>query len=110
MAISKEDTARSYKGTVIGDNMVVSLNLKWLVQIITLCAMLVYSYYRIEMRIVELEDKFIQADTHIEDLLAKHEAEEAERIPPEDQRPGISENPVAEETPDSFEPSPSNKR
>ena len=67
MAISKEDTARSYKGTVIGGNMVVSLNLKWLVQIITLCAMLVYSYYRIEMRIVELEDKFIQADTHIED-------------------------------------------
>ena len=79
MAISKEDTARSYKGTVIDDNMVVSLNLKWLVQIITLCAMLVYSYYRIEMIIVELEDKFIQADTHIEDLLAKHEAEEAEK-------------------------------
>ena len=30
-------------------------------------------------RIIELEDKFIQADTHIEDLLAKHEAEEAEK-------------------------------
>ncbi len=41
--------------------------------------MLVYSYYRIEMRIIELEDKFIEADTHIEDLLAKHEAEEAEK-------------------------------
>ena len=79
MAISKEDTARSYKGTVIGDNMVVSLNLKWLVQIITLCAMLVYSYYRIEMRIVELEDKFVKADSDIEELLAKHEAEEAEK-------------------------------
>tara|TARA_R100000030_G_scaffold48575_2_gene36628 strand:- start:905 stop:1231 length:327 start_codon:yes stop_codon:yes gene_type:complete len=79
MAITKEDTARSYKGTVIGDNMVVSLNLKWLVQIITLCAMLVYSYYRIEMRIVELEDKFIKADSDIEELLAKHEAEEAEK-------------------------------
>ena len=79
MAITKEDTARSYKGTVIGDNMVVSLNLKWLIQILTLCGMLVYSYYRIEMRIIELEDKFIEADTHIEDLLAKHEAEEAEK-------------------------------
>ena len=41
--------------------------------------MLVYSYYRIEMRIVELEDKFVEADTHIADLLAKHEAEEAEK-------------------------------
>ena len=79
MAITKEDTARSYKGTVIGDNMVVSLNLKWLVQIITLCAMLVYSYYRIEMRIIELEDKFVKADSDIEELLAKHEAEEAEK-------------------------------
>ena len=79
MAISKEDTARSYKGTVIGDNMVVSLNLKWLVQIITLCAMLVYSYYRIEMRIIELEEKVVKADSDIEELLAKHEAEEAEK-------------------------------
>ena len=79
MSIGKEDTARSYKGTVVGDNMVVSLNLKWLVQIITLVGMLVYSYYRIEMRIIELEDKFVEADTHIEDLLAKHEAEEAQK-------------------------------
>ena len=54
MAITKEATARSYKGTVVGDNMVVSLNLKWLIQIITLVGMLVYSYYRIEMRIIEL--------------------------------------------------------
>ena len=77
MAISKEDTARSYKGTVIGDNMVVSLNLKWLIQIISLVGMLVYSYYRIEMRIIELEDKFTEADTNIEDLLAKHEVIES---------------------------------
>ena len=71
MAISKEDTARSYKGTVIGDNMVVSLNLKWLVQIITLCAMLVYSYYRIEMRIVELEDKFMNIAAEYKGLVSK---------------------------------------
>ena len=77
MAISKEDTARSYKGTVVGDNMVVSLNLKWLIQIITLVGMLVYSYYRIEMRIIELEEKVVVADSEIEELLAKHEAEEA---------------------------------
>ena len=63
----------SYKGTVIDDNMVVSFEFKMDgAQILTLCGMLVYSYYRIEMRIVELEDKFIEAsDTHIEDLLAK---------------------------------------
>ena len=80
MAISKEDTARSYKGTVVGDNMVVSLNLKWLIQIITLVGMLVYSYYRIEMRIIELEEKVVVADSEIEQLLAKHEAEESKRL------------------------------
>ena len=48
--------------------------------------MSVYSYYRIEMRIIELEDKFVQADTHIEDLLANHEQEEAQkRVAREDQ-------------------------
>ena len=50
--------------------MVVSLNLKWLIQIITLVGMLVYSYYRIEMRIIELEDKVVVADSEIEQLLA----------------------------------------
>ena len=86
MAIGKEDTARSYKGTVVGDNMVVSLNLKWLIQIITLVGMLVYSYYRIEMRIIELEDKVVVADSEIEQLLAKHEAEEsAKRLELEEQ-------------------------
>jgi len=86
MAISKEDTARSYKGTVIGDNMVVSLNLKWLIQIISLVGMLVYSYYRIEMRIIELEDKFTEADNNIAGLLEKHEAiESAKRMELEEQ-------------------------
>ena len=33
--------------------------------------MLVYSYYRIEMRIIELEDKFIKFDSDIEELLVK---------------------------------------
>ena len=79
MAITKEDTARSYKGTVVGDNMVVSLNLKWLLQLITLVGMLVYSYYRIEMRIIDLEDKVVESDTHIETLLTKYEKEEAEK-------------------------------
>ena len=41
--------------------------------------MLVYSYYRIEMRIIELEEKVVKADSDIEELLAKHEAEEAEK-------------------------------
>ena len=78
MSIGKEDTARAYKGTVIGDNMVVSLNLKWLVQILSLVGMLIYSYYRIEMRIIELEKDFTDANTQITEIVERHSAKEAE--------------------------------
>ena len=78
MSIGKEDTARSYKGTVIGDNMVVSLNLKWLVQILSLVGMLIYCYYRIEMRIIELEKDFTDANTQITEIVERHSAKEAE--------------------------------
>ena len=56
------------------------------IQIITLVGMLVYSYYRIEMRIIELEDKVVVADSEIEQLLAKHEFfEESKRLELEEQ-------------------------
>ena len=79
MSIDKGDLSRSYKGQVVGDNMVVSLNLKWLIQIITLAGMLVYGWYRIETRIVELERNTIASDATIKDLLSKHEAVESQK-------------------------------
>ena len=69
-------TARSYKGTVIDDNAVVSINLKWLGQLLVLVSMLVYGYWRIESRLGQLEDEMLSADVKIEDLLDKHMAEE----------------------------------
>ena len=72
----KVQTARSYKGTVIDDNAVVSINLKWLGQLLVLVSMLVYGYWRIESRVGQLEDEMLTADVKIEDLLDKHMAEE----------------------------------
>jgi hypothetical protein len=72
----KVQTARSYKGTVIDDNAVVSINLKWLGQLLVLVSMLVYGYWRIESRLGQLEDEMLTADVKIEDLLDKHMAEE----------------------------------
>ena len=73
-------TARSYRGSVIDDNAIISLNLKWLLQLIVLVSGLVYGYYRIETRIADLEDGVLSANTEIRSLLAKHELEEAESI------------------------------
>ena len=72
----KVQTARSYKGTVIDDNAVVSINLKWLGQLLVLVSMLVYGYWRIESRLGQLEDEMLSADVKIENLLDKHMAEE----------------------------------
>jgi hypothetical protein len=69
-------TARSYRGTVVDDNAIVSINLKWLGQLLVLVGMLVYGYWRIESRLGQLEDEMVTADVKIGDLLGKHIVEE----------------------------------
>ena len=73
----KVQTARSYKGTVIDDNAVVSINLKWLGQLCVLVSMFVYGYWRIESRLGNLEEAMVTADIKIGDLLGKYIVEEA---------------------------------
>ena len=76
----KPNTARSYRTTILDDNAIVSINLKWLAQGLVLVARLVYGYLQIEGRIKALENKVATADEQIENLLSKHIVEEkAER-------------------------------
>ena len=77
---NKPKTARSYRATVVGDNTVVSINLKWAGQVLVLVAGLVDSYLQIENRIGELERRVELSDTNIEDLVSKHIAEEEIKI------------------------------
>tara|TARA_R100000458_G_scaffold42003_1_gene39810 strand:- start:723 stop:1043 length:321 start_codon:yes stop_codon:yes gene_type:complete len=72
----KPDTARSYRTTILDDNAIVSINLKWLGQIAVLIGMLVYGYWQIETRIRNLESKMASADEQIGSLLDKHILEE----------------------------------
>jgi len=77
---AKPDTARSYRTTILDDNAIVSINLKWLGQICVLIACLVYGYWQIETRIRNLEENITVANDQIADLLNKHIVEEkAER-------------------------------
>ena len=69
---AKPDTARSYRATVLDDNAIVSINLKWLGQIAVLIGMLVYGYWQIESRIRKLESSFIDQSQQIRDLVDKH--------------------------------------
>ena len=76
----KPKTARSYRATVVGDNTVVSINLRWLFQVLVLVAGFVYSYYQIISRIDNLERRVDEADTNIEELISKHIIEEDKKI------------------------------
>ena len=58
--------ARSYRGQVIGDSFSVTLNFKWLLQIIAGTALVVWAFWRMESRIVELERNMVLALEEIE--------------------------------------------
>jgi hypothetical protein len=73
----KPQTARSYRGTVVDDNLVLSFNFRFLAQAFMLVGMLVYGYWRIESRLGNLEEAMVTADIKIGDLLGKHIVEEA---------------------------------
>jgi len=72
----KPKTARSYRGAVVDDNAIISINIKWLIQMCLLIAGLVYSYYQVIHRIGELERRVSGADTTITELVEKHIEEE----------------------------------
>ena len=63
--------ARSYKSEVIGDSMAITINFKWLLQIIAGTAIVVFAFWKIEGRIQELERQMVVAMEEIE----LHEAE-----------------------------------
>ena len=75
----KPETARSYRGTVVDDNAIISINIKWLLQSAVVIAGLVYSYYSVIQRISELERGMLDANKPITELVEKHIVEEQAR-------------------------------
>ena len=66
MASNNDKGARSYKGQIVGDNMSIQINFKWLLQIIAATAIVVYAFWKIEGRIQDLERKMVLAMEEIE--------------------------------------------
>ena len=72
--------ARSYKSEVIGDSMAITINFKWLLQIIAATAIVVYSFWRLEGRIQELERNMVLAIEEIELHDQERQAAEEQHI------------------------------
>ncbi len=69
-------TYRSYGVTKLDDNFRISLNIKWLGQIIVGVAFIVLGYIRIENRLAELERRMELADSQILELVEQNQIEE----------------------------------
>ena len=80
MSREKPKTARSYRGAVVDDNAIISINIKWLVQSIVVISGLIYSYYAVIQRITDLERRVGAANEQITELVQKHIVEEEERF------------------------------
>ena len=76
--MADEKGARSYKGEVIGDSMAITINFKWLIQIIAGTAIVVYSFWKLEGRIQELERNMVLALDEIE--FHEQERKQAEQL------------------------------
>jgi len=72
--------ARSYKGEVIGDSMAITINFKWLLQILGATALLVYTFWQYEGRIQELERNMTIALEDIAIFEEERAMQEAERV------------------------------
>ena len=72
--------ARSYKSEVIGDSMSLTINFKWLIQLIVAVAMVVYGWWQLETRIQELERNMGTATEQVESLNEERRLAEEKHI------------------------------
>ena len=77
--MSKPQTARSYRGSIIDDNFAINLNIKWAIQVLVAISALIYGWFQVESRIADLEKNMDMANAEIADLVSRHIAEEQTR-------------------------------
>ena len=62
MGLTKGDK----KETILGDNLSIHINIRWLIQIIVVTGMITFGWYKLEIRIQELERNMELALNEIE--------------------------------------------
>ena len=76
-----DNGARSFKSQTIGsDSFALTINIKWLIQLIALIISLTYAFYSYQTKLNYMEAQIERHRQEIETLLAVHEAEEEVRV------------------------------
>ena len=76
----KPQTARSYRSNVIDDNLVLSFNFKFLVNVLLVGGSILYGWFSLQERITNLEKEVLEAHNEIRNLLSKHQLEESAQL------------------------------
>tara|TARA_B100001094_G_C17558022_1_gene496997 strand:- start:72 stop:392 length:321 start_codon:yes stop_codon:yes gene_type:complete len=76
----KPKTARSYRGNVIDDNLVLSFNFKFLVNLLLVGGSILYGWFSLQERITSLEKEVLEANDEIRNLMVKHQLEESAQL------------------------------
>ena len=76
----KPQTARSYRSNVIDDNLVLSFNFKFLVNVLFVGGSILYGWFSLQERITNLEKEVLEAHNEIRNLLSKHQLEESAQL------------------------------
>ena len=80
MSDEKPKTARSYSGSILSDNFILHINIRFLLNTFIVFGSIIYSFYSVMSRLESVERELESADGEIKSLMDKHIAEEEVKI------------------------------
>jgi len=80
MVTKDEKTYKSFHGNILGDNAILHVNLRFLLNAFVVFGSIIYSFYSVMSRLESLERELESANLEITELMAKHIVEEEAKI------------------------------
>ena len=77
---NKPKTARSYSGSILSDNFILHINIRFLLNTFIVFGSIIYSFYSVMSRLESVERELESAAVEIRSLMDKHIAEEEIKI------------------------------
>jgi hypothetical protein len=77
---NKPKTARSYSGSILSDNFILHINIRFLLNTFIVFGSIIYSFYSVMSRLESVERELESAAVEIKSLMDKHIAEEEIKI------------------------------
>ena len=78
--VSQEKTYKSFNGSILGDNAILHVNLRFLLNAFVVFGSIIYSFYSVMSRLESLERELESANAEIKALMEKHIHEEEVKI------------------------------